>query len=236
MDTLSCHSDESAMAMQNTNFAEATPCRRQPINRPDSLLHNTTSHTQCLYQISKLLSSAAPEKSLLEKQGLHKGTHTNIVTEKTKSIFPLYTSYARGIIILNISVKYQLYWHYGFWRDDLFFIFIFFRGGGGGAVVMATNPIQQLESNFLCLEEDYSRNISLKLLSKYFQSDGKKTYFHFSHYKSMETLNYHSNKSTWAMATKNTILVEANVMKVSWKFQLHPPYDFWEDFWIFFAI
>ena len=129
MDTLSCHSDESAMAMQNTNFAEATPCRRQPINRPDSLLHNTTSHTQCLYQISKLLSSAAPEKSLLEKQGLHKGTHTNIVTEKTKSIFPLYTSYARGINILNISVKYQLYWHY--------------KGGrGGGIVIMAT--IQRL--------------------------------------------------------------------------------------------
>ena len=35
---------------------------------------------------------------------------------------------------------------------------------------------------------------------------------------------------------KNTIYVEANVMmNIYAKFQLHPPYGFWEeDFWIFF--
>ena len=63
-----------------------------------------------------------------------------------------------------------------------------------------------------------------------------KTYFHFSHYMSMESLSCHSNESTWAMAIKNIIFVEANVMNISAKFQLHPPYGFWgDDFWIFFS-
>ena len=35
---------------------------------------------------------------------------------------------------------------------------------------------------------------------------------------------------------KNIIYVEANVMNIYAKFQLHPPYGFWEeDFWIFFS-
>ena len=50
---------------------------------------------------------------------------------------------------------------------------------------MATSPIQPLGQNS-CLVEDYSKNISLKLLSKY-QNEKKKNYFHFSYYKSMET-------------------------------------------------
>ena len=55
-----------------------------------------------------------------------------------------------------------------------------------------------------------------------------------SHYKSMETLSCHSNQSAWASAIKNDIFVEANVMNMSTKFQLHTPYDFWvEDFLIF---
>ena len=37
------------------------------------------------------------------------------------------------------------------------------------------------------------------------------------------------------MTIKNTIYVEANVMNMSAKFQLHPPYGFWgEDFLTFF--
>ena len=51
------------------------------------------------------------------------------------------------------------------------------------------------------------------------------TYFHFSHYKSMETC--HSNESTWAMAIKNISFVETTVMNISAKFQLHAPYRFW---------
>ena len=58
---------------------------------------------------------------------------------------------------------------------------------------------------------------------------------HFSHFKSMETLSCHSNESTWATTIKNIIYVEANIMNMYAKFQLHPPYDFWgEDSWIFF--
>ena len=36
-----------------------------------------------------------------------------------------------------------------------------------------------------------------------------------SHYKSMETLSWHSNESAWAMAIKSNIFVEANVMNMS---------------------
>ena len=34
---------------------------------------------------------------------------------------------------------------------------------------------------------------------------------------------------------KSIIYVEANIMNIYAKFQLHPPYGFWEDFWIFFS-
>ena len=50
--------------------------------------------------------------------------------------------------------------------------------------------------------------------------------FHFFDYKSMETLSCHSNERTWAMTIKNIIYVEANVMNMYAKFQLHPPYGF----------
>ena len=35
---------------------------------------------------------------------------------------------------------------------------------------------------------------------------------------------------------KNTIFIEANIMNISAKIQLYPPYGFWGDgFWIFLA-
>ena len=38
------------------------------------------------------------------------------------------------------------------------------------------------------------------------------------------------------MKAKNILYVEANVMNIYAKFQLHPPYSFWEeDFLIFFS-
>ena len=62
-----------------------------------------------------------------------------------------------------------------------------------------------------------------------------KTYFHISHYKSMETLSCHSDKCTLANAIKNILFVEAHIMNISVNFQLHPPYGFWgDDFLIFF--
>ena len=50
--------------------------------------------------------------------------------------------------------------------------------------------------------------------------------FHFFQYKYMETLSCHSNESTRATTIKNIIYVEANVMNIYVKFQLHPPYGF----------
>ena len=42
----------------------------------------------------------------------------------------------------------------------------------------------------------------------------------------MGTLSFHSNKGTWATTIKNILYVEANVMNIYTKFQLHPPYGF----------
>ena len=50
--------------------------------------------------------------------------------------------------------------------------------------------------------------------------------FHFSHYKSMETLSCHSNQSSYPTEIKNIIFVEGNVLSKYTKFRLHPPYDF----------
>ena len=53
----------------------------------------------------KILGAVVPEKSLTKKKFTHRQTdththahtQTNIVTEKTKAIYPLHTSYAGGI-------------------------------------------------------------------------------------------------------------------------------------------
>ena len=63
----------------------------------DSLLHNTTSHTQHLN--FKILGAVVPEKSLMKKKFTPPPPpHTHTITEKTKTITSLYTSYAEGII------------------------------------------------------------------------------------------------------------------------------------------
>ena len=50
--------------------------------------------------------------------------------------------------------------------------------------------------------------------------------FHFSHYKSMETLSCHSNQSSNPTKIKNISFVEGNVLSKYAKFRLHPPYGF----------
>ena len=53
--------------------------------------------------------------------------------------------------------------------------------------------------------------------------------FHFSHYKFMETLSYHSNQSlypTEIKKTKNITFVEVNIISKYAKFRLHPQYGF----------
>ena len=50
--------------------------------------------------------------------------------------------------------------------------------------------------------------------------------FLFSHYKSMGTISCHSNQSSYLTGIKNTTFVEANVLSMYARFQLHPPYGF----------
>ena len=50
--------------------------------------------------------------------------------------------------------------------------------------------------------------------------------FHFSHYKSMETLSCHSNQSSYLTEIKNITFVEGNVLSKFAKLRLHPPYGF----------
>ena len=48
----------------------------------------------------------------------------------------------------------------------------------------------------------------------------------FPKYKSMGTISCHSNQSSYPTRIKNTIFVEANVLSMYAKLQLHPPYGF----------
>ena len=48
--------------------------------------------------------------------------------------------------------------------------------------------------------------------------------FQFSHYKSMGSISCHSNQSSYPTIIKNTTFVEANVLSMYAKFQLHSPY------------
>ena len=50
--------------------------------------------------------------------------------------------------------------------------------------------------------------------------------FQFSHYKSMGTISCHISLSSYPTGIKNTAFVEANVLSMCAKFQLHPPYGF----------
>ena len=50
--------------------------------------------------------------------------------------------------------------------------------------------------------------------------------FQFSHYKSMGTISCHINQSSYRTGIRNTTFVEANVLSMYAKFQLHPPYGF----------
>ena len=51
--------------------------------------------------------------------------------------------------------------------------------------------------------------------------------FLFSHYKSMGTIRCHSNQSSYPTGIKNTTFVEANVLSMYAKFQLHIPLILW---------
>ena len=50
--------------------------------------------------------------------------------------------------------------------------------------------------------------------------------FHFSHYKSMETLSCHSNQSSYPTGIKIISFVDGNILSKYAKFRLHPSYGF----------
>ena len=58
--------------------------------------------------------------------------------------------------------------------------------------------------------------------------------FHFSHFKSMGTLGCHSNQRYYPTRIKNTTYIEANVISMYDKFQLHTPYGLSVDFNFFY--
>ena len=80
--------------------------------------------------------------------------------------------------------------------------------------------------------ENYSINISVKIHSIITNETAEIANLHFSHYKAAETLSYQSNESSWTLKIKKN--VEDNVRSKYAKFQLHPPYGSWEEFWIVF--
>ena len=74
--------------------------------------------------------------------------------------------------------------------------------------------------------EDYSITISVKKKSNISSKTAETVNFQFSHYKSMGTINCHSNQSSYPTGIKNTTFVEANDLSMYAKFQLHPLYGF----------
>ena len=69
--------------------------------------------------------------------------------------------------------------------------------------------------------EDYSINISVKKSN--IPNDVEEIVnFHFSNYKSMETLSYHSNQSSYPTKIKNITFVEGKALSKYAKFRLHP--------------
>ena len=93
------------------------------------------------------------------------------------------------------------------------------------------SPRQPIKSSDL----DKSRMKHGGLLNKHFCKKNSKipndlaeiVNFHFSHYKSMETLSCHSNQSSYPTETNlNITFVEGNVLSKYAKFRLHPLYGF----------
>ena len=76
--------------------------------------------------------------------------------------------------------------------------------------------------------EDYSINISVKK-SKIPNVLAEIVNFHFSHYKSMGSINCQSNQSSYPSGIKTTTYVEANDLSMYAKFRLHSLFGFLEE-------
>ena len=97
--------------------------------------------------------------------------------------------------------------------------------------IFEMSPRQPIKSSDL----DKSRKKHGGLLNKHFCNKKKSNIpndfaeivnFHFSHYKSMESLSCHSNQSSYPTEIKNIPFVDGNVLSDYVKFRLHPPYGF----------
>ena len=69
-------------------------------------------------------------------------------------------------------------------------------------------------------------NISVKKIPNISNDLAEIVNFHFSHYKSMETLSCHSNQSSYPTKIKNITFVEDKVLSKYAKVWFHPPYGF----------
>ena len=81
---------------------------------------------------------------------------------------------------------------------------------------------QAIWTKVVCSMEDHSINISVKKNSNIPNDLAEIVNFHFSHYKSMETLSFHSNKSSYLTKIKYITVVEGNVLSNYAKCRLHP--------------
>ena len=92
---------------------------------------------------------------------------------------------------------------------------------------MATSTSEQLAKN-IWLKQDCSRNISIKVLSKYLQLHGSKChFFNFPHFKSMENLSCHGTQPKEIIFIKKSIKsVTVNMMNISTKSQPHGAFGF----------
>ena len=91
---------------------------------------------------------------------------------------------------------------------------------------MATSSNEQWAKN-IWVKQDFSRNISIKVLSKYLQLLGSQCHiFNFPHYKSMENLTCHGIQPKEIIFLKNIKFVKVNMMKIFTKSQPHREYGF----------
>ena len=73
-------------------------------------------------------------------------------------------------------------------------------------------PRKRESDKSLITVENYSTNISLEIKFYYLYETVEISNFHFSHYKSIETISCHSNQSSHPPGIKNTTFVEGNVL------------------------
>ena len=82
------------------------------------------------------------------------------------------------------------------------------------------------DKNLMKSEELFNKHFCKNKIPLYPNETVEVSIFHFSHYKSMETISCHSNQSFYPTGIKTITFVEGNVLCKYAKFQLHPPYGF----------